>query len=389
MSFSRKIIALMLCLFVFMGGVAFMVQATGESGSSPPPTTSQPSSSKESSKESSSKASSTKSSSTAEKSKNANLSKLTVVRGVLTPSFKKDVLNYDVVIKGGEGTPGVVPTAESSKAKVVKNVPVLPMNGQVTATVVVTAEDGVTQKTYTLSMTRVEGESSAGSSEEPIDMDSSYDTSTDYPSENSFDPNALITESLPSEISDISSMGEEKSGGNWLLYVGIALIIGALGGIGYAIYRQFFSGPRGPSGGGRYNDDYGDGYDQYGDGYDDYGPDDPYDSGYEGEDYAPYDNDGYYDQGDGAGYDDVTTYIPPTPHQAPRGGARQNYNQNPAGGGYARRPGGQPSGQRAPAPRQDGQYRRSTNGSQPRENPNQNRYRSNGNNQYTNFEDNR
>ncbi len=429
MNFSKKMIALMVSLFVFMSSAAMLAQATEPDESSKTSTSSKESSSKDTpSKESSSKPSSKPPSSKQpsskeetsekEKSSNANLSNLTVVRGAMTPAFNKNVTTYFVTITGGEGTPGVKPTAEDSNAKVSKNVPVLAMNGSATATVVVTAEDGVTKKTYTLNMNRVPGEESS-SSEESASVESVIDVSTDYPSETQSIDTAALLSGTDSELSSLTSEPEQGRGSSWILYLGIVLIIGALGGIGFAIYRQFFSGPKGPRGGDYgYDDGYGDGYDNYdgyddgyGDGYDDYGPDGYDDNNggygeYEGEDYSQYDNrgNGYdqnagYTEGETDLYDDVTTYIPP----AQRGG-QQGYTQNQ---GYSRRPsrqdsydqgGRRPSGQSGRNPNQgggrssgqggQGQYRRGSGGGQPPRNPNQGRYRPN-NDGYSNFEDDR
>jgi|GEM_PF-4917833 len=368
MSFSKKILAMVICICLFMGATTFMVYASTQpspifmaqnGGDDPVTTSSKTSTSKQvtTAPETPPPVTTTPATSTpVPKSNDCYLADLSVVRGTLTPAFNRDVTEYSVVITGGEGVPGVKPTASHNKAKVQKNVPVLPLGGHVTATVVVTAEDG-TQRTYSLNMTRIPGESSSeASTSEDLTVTSGFEVSGDYPSENSLNMSDMFG-SDAEMISDMTSdEGSEEKGGNWLLYVGIVLIIGALGGIGFAVYRQFFARPRGG---------YGDGY--YDDGYGDYGNDGYADDGYANDGYADdgYADDGYADDGnyypeDAAGYgtqndgyDEATTYIPQT-QQDPNYG--DYYSQQGQNSGYTRRDGGQGSG-RAQRPEQ-GQYRR-------------------------------
>ena len=390
MSFSKKILAMIVCMCLFMGATTFMVYASAQpfpvftiqtaggedpatsskTSTSKPVSTSKPSSDPTSAPDPTSTPDPTSPSPTStasvEKSSDCYLSNLSVVRGTLTPGFNREVTEYSVVILGGEGVPGVKPTASHNKASVKKNVPVLAMGGHASATVVVTAEDG-SQRTYTLNMTREPGDSSMeSSSSEDMNLSSGLDISGDYPSENSLDMSGLFGSDgeMVGEISDDET--PEKKGSNWLLYVGIVLILGALGGIGFVVYRQFFARPRGGYGDGYYDDGYGD-YDG------DDGYDGPYDDGYADDGYA---DDGYADDGYADGnyqdtadggygaqsdlYDEPTTYIPQSPQDANYGEYRSQQGQNP---GYTRRNGGQAGG-RAQPPGQ-GQYRRGGQGPQP------------------------
>jgi formylmethanofuran dehydrogenase subunit D len=96
-------------------------------------------------------------------SSNAGLSALTVSQGTLTPSFDVATLTYTVSVPYATGGIAVTPTVADSTATMTVNgaaaasgsaVPVSLVVGGNSVTVVVTAQDGTTQKSYVITITR-------------------------------------------------------------------------------------------------------------------------------------------------------------------------------------------------------------------------------------------
>nr|WP_294942129.1 cadherin-like beta sandwich domain-containing protein [uncultured Mucilaginibacter sp.] len=101
-------------------------------------------------------------------SNNARLSKLTVSLGTLSPAFDPGRTNYTDTIANAATSVKVSPTREQSGATIKvngvtvasgaqsANLTVSPGNGHTNITIVVTAEDGVTTKTYIISVHRLD-----------------------------------------------------------------------------------------------------------------------------------------------------------------------------------------------------------------------------------------
>ncbi|MBU9714932.1 cadherin-like beta sandwich domain-containing protein [Evansella tamaricis] len=91
-------------------------------------------------------------------SSNANLSALVVSEGSLDPAFDTETTNYEVAVDNDVTTIEVIPTLATSVASYKVNGTddtTIPLEvGENTIEVEVTAEDGVTTKTYTLKVTR-------------------------------------------------------------------------------------------------------------------------------------------------------------------------------------------------------------------------------------------
>ncbi|MFJ5714065.1 beta strand repeat-containing protein [Neobacillus sp. NPDC093127] len=96
-------------------------------------------------------------------STNANLSNLTTNQGVMSPSFAASTTSYTVNVPYNTNNIGVTPTTANSKATVTVNgksatsglTTTFPLNvGPNVITIIVKAQDGTTQKTYTITVTR-------------------------------------------------------------------------------------------------------------------------------------------------------------------------------------------------------------------------------------------
>ena len=90
---------------------------------------------------------------------NAALSGLTLSSGTLTPAFDPATLSYTVNVDNSVSSLSVTPTASDSNAAVSVNggSPANPINlnvGENTITILVTAQDGSTTRTYTIAVTR-------------------------------------------------------------------------------------------------------------------------------------------------------------------------------------------------------------------------------------------
>ena len=94
-------------------------------------------------------------------SNNANLKSLIGSYGTLNPNFSANVTSYNVSVPNDVTVYSLTATPADSKAKTEyfgsKNMKV----GKNTRSVVVTAEDGVTKKTYTITITRAEASSTS------------------------------------------------------------------------------------------------------------------------------------------------------------------------------------------------------------------------------------
>jgi len=100
-------------------------------------------------------------------SKDASLASLTVSPGKLEPEFSADVTEYTATVSESVDKITVSAPANDSKASVaIKGNDGLQM-GENTVVCEVTAEDGETKKTYTITVTKVEGEVPGGSDETP------------------------------------------------------------------------------------------------------------------------------------------------------------------------------------------------------------------------------
>lgn len=98
--------------------------------------------------------------------KSSNLSGLTVngIRGLLTPSFNTSTMSYTANVAGGVTSVTVTPTAEDNQATIKVNTFTVPGNqispavnlivGSNTITILVTAADNSSSKTYTVIVTR-------------------------------------------------------------------------------------------------------------------------------------------------------------------------------------------------------------------------------------------
>jgi len=91
-------------------------------------------------------------------SNNANLRDITVSAGTLTPAFNKDILNYTVNVANTVTTITITGTPDDPNATVSGNVVNAPLIvGSNNFALRVTAEDGVTQKIYTVNVIRASG----------------------------------------------------------------------------------------------------------------------------------------------------------------------------------------------------------------------------------------
>ena len=84
------------------------------------------------------------------KSIDATLSNLTVSSGLLKPAFSSDVTTYTVYLPNGTTSATPTATKNFTGASVSGDGAISLTNGAATSTIVVTAEDGITQKTYTI-----------------------------------------------------------------------------------------------------------------------------------------------------------------------------------------------------------------------------------------------
>ncbi|MDY6969889.1 MAG: cadherin-like beta sandwich domain-containing protein [Spirochaetota bacterium] len=101
-----------------------------------------------------------------EASNNANLSNLAVSDGILSPVFDEDITAYTVEVEGDVTSTTVTPTAEDGNATITVNAVLVASGtpsgtialavGENVITITVTAEDGVTTKDYTITVTRLE-----------------------------------------------------------------------------------------------------------------------------------------------------------------------------------------------------------------------------------------
>ncbi|SOC13159.1 cadherin-like protein, partial [Ureibacillus xyleni] len=102
------------------------------------------------------------------KSQNANLGALTLSNGTLNRPFDKDITSYTVNVQNAISSITISPIVEDTgKATITVNnqpsitaVPLIVGNN--TIQIVVTAEDGVTKRTYTISVNRAQASSSGG-----------------------------------------------------------------------------------------------------------------------------------------------------------------------------------------------------------------------------------
>jgi gliding motility-associated-like protein len=87
---------------------------------------------------------------------NANLSNLTIGTGTLTPAFAPATTSYSVSVPYNTASISVHPTLSDSHGTVAPagNFTINPPVGTSTTNIVVTAQDGVTKKTYSLTVTR-------------------------------------------------------------------------------------------------------------------------------------------------------------------------------------------------------------------------------------------
>jgi uncharacterized delta-60 repeat protein len=93
-------------------------------------------------------------------STNANLASLALTSGSLSPAFSSGTLNYSVSVPGSTSSITITPTLTDATATITVNgafagTPITLNLGANTIIIVVTAQDGVTTKTYTLTVTRV------------------------------------------------------------------------------------------------------------------------------------------------------------------------------------------------------------------------------------------
>lgn len=89
-----------------------------------------------------------------EPSSNAYLKSLSIGEGSLSPSFAKDKYEYSAEVSGKHSSVTVSAKSDDSKAKVSVSGNKNLKEGKNTVTVTVTAEDGKTQKTYKITVTR-------------------------------------------------------------------------------------------------------------------------------------------------------------------------------------------------------------------------------------------
>jgi hypothetical protein len=88
-------------------------------------------------------------------SSDATLSSLTVSEGALSPGFDANTLNYTVDVVGDVTSINVIGTANHAAATLTGNVTDMELaTGDNTVTITVTAEDGATSKTYTVTIVR-------------------------------------------------------------------------------------------------------------------------------------------------------------------------------------------------------------------------------------------
>ncbi len=87
-------------------------------------------------------------------SKNANLGKLSVGEGTLSPAFSKDTTSYTVNVDGAVTALTISAKSEDGKGKVSVSGNKDLKEGANTVTVTCTAEDGKTKKTYTITVNR-------------------------------------------------------------------------------------------------------------------------------------------------------------------------------------------------------------------------------------------
>ncbi|KJD34678.1 hypothetical protein PK35_02615 [Tamlana nanhaiensis] len=84
---------------------------------------------------------------------NANLATLTVSPGTLTPTFDAGVISYGVSVPAGTTSVNISATTEDGSATINSGVGTLTLtDGEGTASISVTASDGITTKTYNLSI---------------------------------------------------------------------------------------------------------------------------------------------------------------------------------------------------------------------------------------------
>ena len=102
-------------------------------------------------------------------STNANLAGLQVSPGSLTPAFAKDVLEYTVTVGGDVDRLTVdAPAVDSGASVTIDGNESLPL-GVNTVACTVTAQDGQTVKTYTIKVTKVEGDADGSEAYEPVE----------------------------------------------------------------------------------------------------------------------------------------------------------------------------------------------------------------------------
>jgi YVTN family beta-propeller protein len=88
-------------------------------------------------------------------SSNADLSNLTINNGTLTPGFSAGIINYTVAVANSISSVIVISTLSDANATAVTNGSGLLLNtGSNIITITITAQDGVTIKTYTITVTR-------------------------------------------------------------------------------------------------------------------------------------------------------------------------------------------------------------------------------------------
>lgn len=106
-------------------------------------------------------------------SSDASLSALSVSAGALTPGFQSDTTGYDVVVSAADSSVSVTATTSNASATVTidgsavasgtPSSPIALATGDNTVTVLVTAEDGSTTRTYTLSVYRLSDDATLSS----------------------------------------------------------------------------------------------------------------------------------------------------------------------------------------------------------------------------------
>lgn len=161
----------------------------------------------------------------ASKSNNANLSSLSITNHTITPTFNKNITNYSLTVPYSVSSITVNATKEDNKASLTGTGAKALNVGNNTIQVVVTAEDGITKKTYIVNVTRQENTESTVSSDNTL-SNLSVSGYTISPSFNKNNTNYSV--SIPNEATEVivkattnDSKAKVEITGNTNLKVGV------------------------------------------------------------------------------------------------------------------------------------------------------------------------